>query len=119
MGTNYYVSTPSCTNACEHCDQSQRVHLGKSSGGWRFHFRAYPEWPREEAFQHWLALAGSGPIEDQYGKPWTLDALLAKIHDKQDGRSRLAPQRDLGYHGPLDGEFASAEGHEFMCRSFS
>lgn len=40
MGCNYYlVSDP-----CKECGkESFRRHIGKSSVGWQFHFRAYPE----------------------------------------------------------------------------
>ena len=35
MGTNYYVSCPVC--------QVEGRHIGKSSAGWKFLFRLYPE----------------------------------------------------------------------------
>lgn len=41
MGTNYYLRR----DVCRHCNQSAQpeLHIGKSSGGWVFHFRGYPE----------------------------------------------------------------------------
>jgi len=32
MGTNYYAHL----NFCPHCERYDRVHIGKSSGGWKF-----------------------------------------------------------------------------------
>lgn len=37
MGTNYYLRN----NICEKCDLYDELHIGKSSAGWRFSFRAY------------------------------------------------------------------------------
>lgn len=35
MGTNYYTKI----KVCEHCKRYERIHLGKSSSGWRFTFQ--------------------------------------------------------------------------------
>lgn len=41
MGTNYYT-TPK--PPCECCGRPfERLHIGKSSAGWTFHFASYPE----------------------------------------------------------------------------
>lgn len=91
MGTNYYVRTPGCENACKHgCPESKLIHLGKSSAGWRFLFRAYPEWPRELAYARWLGLAEAGSIEDEYGMPVVLEDLLAWVRARQGDRRHLA-----------------------------
>lgn len=39
MGTNYYAVKGPCT--C--CGNETRLHMGKSSGGWRFSLRVYPD----------------------------------------------------------------------------
>lgn len=119
MGTNYYVRTPACENACAHCSESQLIHLGKTSAGWRFLFQANPEWPREDAFTAWKKLAASGPIEDEYGHPLTLDELLAMAEARRDLRSHLAPQPDLGRYRPDAGHDFEAGGHDFTDRCFS
>jgi hypothetical protein len=118
MGTNYYVRTPGCDNACDHCAESRLIHLGKTSGGWRFSFQADPTWPRDRAFTEWQRLAGSGPIEDEYGLTVTLPELLDLIDQKRGGRSHLAPQPDLGVYRPSDGWFTN-DGHEFGTRDFT
>lgn len=84
MGTNYYVHTPGCANACEHCNAGEKLHLGKSSIGWRFCFQAEPEWPRAQAHGLWLERAKSGEIRDEAGETVPLDELLAFIDRKQD-----------------------------------
>ena len=84
MGTNYYVNAPSCANACEHCTETELIHLGKSCAGLRFVFFAEPEWPRDEAFRHWVRRALSGPITDEYGKACTLAELLDLAESKAD-----------------------------------
>lgn len=37
MGMNYYYHT----NICQHCQRSDRQHVGKKSHGWTFHFQGY------------------------------------------------------------------------------
>ena len=40
MGTNYYLKAPSCS----HCGAARTLlHIGKSSAGWNFALRIYPE----------------------------------------------------------------------------
>ena len=124
MGTNYYIHTPSCAAACEHCAASEELHLGKSSAGWRFSFQADPEWPREQAYSLWLERAKAGAIKDEYGDSVTLDDLLALIEAKQSGRSHTAyDPTEARIHGRLydrlrAGDF-ECEGHDFCDRPFS
>lgn len=108
MGTNYYVNTPSCPNACEHCSESERIHLGKSSVGWQFLFRADSDWPRDEAFAYWVRRALSGPIVDEYGRACSLAELLDLAHGKTDGKAETPSART----------FTSC-GHDFNDREFS
>ncbi|MFI1165610.1 hypothetical protein ACH4UM_18840 [Streptomyces sp. NPDC020801] len=121
MGTNYYVHTPACANACEHCSASEELHLGKSSMGWRFCFQAEPDWPHEQAYSLWLQRAKSGEIRDEYGEPVTLDGLLALIEAKQDGRSHTdytgAPRGFL-YDSMRNADF-DCDGYDFCDRYFT
>lgn len=105
MGTNYYVVTDVCVNACEHCSASERLHLGKTSAGWRFLFRADPAWPRDEAFSHWVRRALSGTIIDESGRACTLADLLNMAVGRQDA-------------APSVSDFKSS-GHDFCIREFS
>lgn len=116
MGTNYYVNTPACPNACEHCGATERLHLGKSSIGWRFLFRAEPEWLRDGAFAHWVSRAASGKITDEYGEGISLADLIDLIDRKKDTGSHLEPHPGCG--APPTEIFRCC-GHEFAAREFS
>lgn len=116
MGTNYYVHTSTCKDACEHCSAAEQLHLGKSSIGWRFSFQAEPEWPREQAYSLWLERAKSGEIRDEYGEAITLDELLALIESKQDGQNHVT------YVSPTWGRSNAdfdCDGYDFCDREFS
>jgi hypothetical protein len=116
MGTNYYVQTDSCLQACEHCSASERIHLGKSSIGWRFSFQAQPDWGALNAFTEWVKLAMSGVITDEGGRLHTLADLLGLIHSHKELRSHAEP--DPHDRRTSDGWFIS-DGHEFRTRYFS
>src|SRR5690348_2560358 len=120
VGTNYYVHTPTCKDACEHCSASEQLHLGKSSIGWRFLFQADPEWPREQAYSLWLERAKSGEIRDEYGDAITLDDLLAFVARKQGDRSHTAtrPQLASAVYARGDADF-ECDGYDFCDREFS
>ncbi|MES9522429.1 hypothetical protein [Streptomyces capoamus] len=116
MGTNYYVHTPACPNACEHCSASEELHLGKSSAGWRFLHQAESEWPREQARSLWLERAKLGEIRDEYGRTVTLDDLLAMIDAKQGGQSHTTYVSPVW--GRSDADF-DCDGYDFCDRYFS
>lgn len=76
-----------------------RVHLGKSSAGWRFGHYAPADWPRDRAHEMWLEqidvhLLNGGHIEDEYGATITKQELLDLIEAKQHLRSHLSPRPD-------------------------
>lgn len=115
MGTNYYVRTePSCGGKCEsHC-HGEEIHLGKSSAGWVFTFRAYPD-PADapeavtlpvDDFASWGRLLVLGAIFDEYGSEVDAGDLLAKIEGKRGGLSTLCGSDFLDPEGYL---FCSAE----------
>ena len=119
MGTNYYVRVGECENPCIHCKGPEAIHLGKSSAGWTFSFRAYPELDgtgcselgRDRIvtdFPSWLKLLDLGEIEDEYGQPVTRDALLAKIESKRGGRDNM-----------YGSDFRDAGGNRFTSAEFS
>lgn len=41
MGTNYRMTR----QLCEHCGNTQELHIGKASAGWVFALRVYPDNP--------------------------------------------------------------------------
>jgi hypothetical protein len=118
MGTNYYVRTkPSCGGKCaDHC-HGEDIHLGKSSAGWAFTFRAYPDagqapeavtWPVMDA-ESWMRLLDLGNIYDEYGRIMTSVELLFLIEQKIGGKNDLCSSA----------EFIDASGARFIAVSFS
>ena len=114
MGTNYFVR-PQCPDPCAHCAPVD-IHLGKSSIGWAFTFRAYsaegddtPQsvtWPVQD-FASWLKLLDLGQIVDEYGRHGTRDDLLALIEVKRGGRSSMCGS-----------DFRDADGNRFVIGDF-
>lgn len=52
MGTNYYLQEKPC-DTCKRI--GKKLHLGKSSWGWQFHFRAHlDEEPPIKSFADWI-----------------------------------------------------------------
>lgn len=63
MGTNYYVAE----NRCDCCQRYDRTHhIGKSSWGWSFSFRGYPEY-NLTSWQAWREFLRDRQIVDEYG----------------------------------------------------
>ena len=117
MGTNYYVRTePSCGGKCEQHCRGEEIHLGKSSTGWAFTFRAYPEpepappavtWPVND-YASWTRLLSLAAIFDEYGRPVAAGDLLEKIEGKRGGMNTL-----------YGGDFLDADGNRFCSAEFS
>ena len=75
MGTNYYAER-----------SGERTHLGKSSAGWKFLFKAvHPDHPRSDALEDWLKLVTNPAIviRDEYGTLEDKTLFLALILNKQ------------------------------------
>lgn len=114
MGTNYYVKTvkkgpcPTCGYEPTH----EPLHIGKSSGGWKFLFAPYPELGLT-SWASWKAYLVGKAIEDEYGQGHSLEALEELILAKQDGID--AETASAQQWGPFsrDGETADAEGFRF------
>lgn len=129
MGTNYYVQTEPCANACEHCSMVMRVHLGKSSAGWKFLHRAYtgdeyetPEvitWAvRDRA--SWLKLLDLGDLFDEYGRDVSRDELLQLIENKQaTAKMSHSDPRHMGPHWRPSADDFENDGYDFCAREFS
>jgi len=90
MGTNYYFKK----NICEHCQREEKeFHIGKSSGGWTFHFRGYRgEWSDigEEilSLEDWINYIKKTPgkIFNEYGEETSLEELLELIESKREAK---------------------------------
>lgn len=81
MGTNYYLYT----NICSHCGRSDRMHIGKSSGGWCFSLHVEPEDPSfPHSLKEWEALWNQPGtrIENEYGEEVGNSAMKTIIADR-------------------------------------
>lgn len=83
MGTNYYFYKEP---ACPHCGhRTDPLHIGKSSGGWVFALRVYPDeginsladWTM--LFDMWI----QSQIKDEYGLILSPDTMLNRITDRK------------------------------------
>ena len=120
MSTNYYVHTqPSCGGKCSRHCHGEEIHLGKSSAGWAFAFRAYPEpspvsgpeavtWPVKD-FASWTRLLDLGEIRAEHGLPATREEMLALVESKRGG---------LNDYAPTFGEFLDPDGNRFSPGDF-
>ena len=109
MGTNYYARF----NICECCGRLDELHLGKSSAGWAFSFRAH-EKPKLHSYKdilQWLQNK-KAVIVNEYGKEIT----LPEFRDVVENRSYKA--LNFIEENPSYG-FLDPEGHPFTEREFS
>lgn len=77
MGTNYHW----ITDVCEHCKRgSEPLHIGKSSAGWAFSLRVYPD-RSLVSLNDWIILwlSQKGEIRSDYGKIISLGEMLVLI----------------------------------------
>jgi hypothetical protein len=74
MSTNYYVYLADGT------DESEVLHIGKSSMGWVFSLRVYPERGIRTLYD-WLPilLDSQNAIRDEYGRDITVTEILRTI----------------------------------------
>lgn len=86
------------------------VHLGKSSGGWPFAFRGYPERGVVD-YESWRALAASGPIMAEYG----VEVPLAELEEIV-ARHRSYQAQHFGR--PREGQRDDARGNRFSNYEF-
>jgi len=112
MGTNFYVQS-----------ESFQAHIGKSSAGWRFTFRAYPEkknilgvirsardW--REAFRFLREIREPFQIVDEYDHPHSESDFWFMVAVKQ--RSKMPDEKPTE-----DSEYEDADGFIMQGRDFS
>lgn len=140
MGTNYYWHEK-CENACEHCGLNP-IHVGKSSAGWSFGFRAYrhelfdaahPEWGFDwtspfgfpvRSREDWRRVftERTGELLDEYRTP--LDALVWLDNLKPPDGGQQAKEWSPEWMGPhwrleAEREWRDGEGFRFYAGEFS
>lgn len=108
MGTNYYAHL----DACPTCGKGEEMHIGKSSGGWRFMFHIYPE-RGINSWASWQAKLrlSRAPIKDEYGKTHTLEDFHRLVESKAAGQCHACdyPQHashDSDHNTIIEGEFS-------------
>lgn len=131
MGTNYYVEF----RPCEHCGlRKKSIHIGKSSAGWKFHFRGYRQlgglddvytnhpddkvilsWKGWQQYLSQLEAENESDIKDEYGEVKTLRELESFIEAKQasgdlDGEWLRHMQKDY--------DWVDTDGYQFTDREF-
>jgi hypothetical protein len=84
MGTNYYLEK----NKCVCCGRFDEIHIGKSSAGWCFSLRIYPD-DGIHSLEDWKALFNEHSIRDEYGRPITAASMLANIAERSHPRGLL------------------------------
>lgn len=106
MGTNYYAKY----NKCECCNRYDKLHLGKSSMGWKFMFKSNTE--KYNNFKEFCKFIRRKDVEvwDDYGNKKSAKHLIDLIMSKQDGKS----QYGVGW----DEDLLIIEGYDFISREF-
>lgn len=81
MGTNYYYETAG-SDPCPHCgrgDDSEKLHIGKSSAGWAFSLHIIPD-KGINSLEDWQKLwASGGQIRNEYGEYECVEGMLSVI----------------------------------------
>lgn len=96
MGTNFYTTEHP---PCEHCGRGgDEIHIGKSSLGWAFTFRSYPDRDLTSC-PEWYEFLKERLIIDEYGKQQIHDEFFKFIKSKKNLRknSNSSFDDDLGY----------------------
>lgn len=78
MSTNYYT-----IKRCDHCHHEERLHVGKSSGGWCFSLATHPT-QGITSLDDWRRKFGEDgiTIEDEYGFSVSPAEMLATITER-------------------------------------
>ena len=92
MGTNYYIY---CAND-DVTQDSEELHIGKSSSGWVFSLRVHPNRGIRTLYD-WMPviLNSQNVIRDEYGRNITAYEMLQTITDRSRDTLPEMTQRDL------------------------
>lgn len=116
MGMNYYVDVE---KPCPDCDRDHicQVHLGKSSGGWKFLFATeFPEhhgiFTNELTMSKLKGLLTGMTIRDESGERVDREDFWSKVESKQQDRDHVTDMKYPQY-------YVEIEGYDFMRGHFS
>ena len=111
MGTNYYAEVKR-KEPCECCGMSggtERLHIGKSSGGWCFALHVIPE-KGIKNLEDWLGILSSPEvtIHNEYGAKVNLQELVTTIAERGENprRSTYCVGHGPGSWDYMEGEFS-------------
>lgn len=82
MGTNYYL----LRDKCKCCGRAEKLHIGKSSGGWCFGLHVKDPNTDEDLpanLMEWEELFKNNDIMDEYGKSITKEEMMEIITDRE------------------------------------
>lgn len=137
MSTNFYWRD----KPCGHCGRYEEIHVGKSSGGWSFGFRAWPHRLMNEEYPDWghdpwspfgfpvvsradwakVFAERPGELWDEYGRQ--VEDPLAWLDEltPPDATKRRWENGHMGphWHRDPDQEWRDPEGFRFSAREFS
>jgi len=85
MGTNYYARR----TTCEHCGALEELHIGKSSGGWCFALRVYPDKDINN-WTDWLQYLTKVEIYDEYDHIISLDDFIHCVTKRSFPRTKFS-----------------------------
>jgi hypothetical protein len=81
MRTNYYLKPRPPCPYCGHGEGDRGRHIGKSSAGWTFGLRVYPD-EGIEGLEDWIPLFERHGVIDEYGDEVTFHRMLATITER-------------------------------------
>ena|SRR3990167_10738072 len=128
MGTNYYVmpEKPCCLECGREFD---KLHIGKSSAGWHFSLRVYPE-NGINNLQDWIKFLEFKKIYNEYGEMVSLEDFLEVITNRK--ASRKPTREDFGRYAEeglnnllrykIDNDFCISHGdgtYDYIIGDFS
>lgn len=143
MGTNYYL----IYNKCECCNRSDRIHLGKSSAGWKFTFQTIENFPLDKVdlalqmidykesidIKSWKSLKEflkkyvvefkTAVIQDEYGTNISFEEFLNLVESKQINNENKSHYLEIKNNPEWDfnseNEIIDEEGYSFSRLEFS
>lgn len=102
MGTNYYLRE----RYCKHCGRYDKLHIGKSSIGWRFLFSSELGKSYKDVMK--VVEKHKGDIVDEYNKTIFLSHLKELIEEKQNS----------GKHNSDATHYMDKDGYDFSDNDF-
>lgn len=105
MGTNFYAES----EPCPHCGKSSdKLHLGKSSGGWKFALRAHKDLGIDSlrALVDYIE-SKDMRVLDEYGLRYSLAQFVLRVADRSPGNLQHPdPVRSGACWDLIDKEFS-------------